>query len=106
MPVGPAVLPGLVPSGFGEPWLKCCLFHAAEKARKPSLAIQGLVAVLEIKTQRATPAGQAEKLYVTTPDTTYLTDVIRSAAADALVFVPRGEGELDDGALVDYLRLD
>ena len=32
--------------------------------------------------------------------------IARSAAADALVFVPRGEGELDDGALVDYLRLD
>ncbi|TML43517.1 MAG: molybdopterin molybdotransferase MoeA [Actinobacteria bacterium] len=32
--------------------------------------------------------------------------IARSAAADALVFVPRGEGALDDGALVDYLRLD
>jgi len=32
--------------------------------------------------------------------------IARSAGADALVFVPRGEGELADGALVDYLRLE
>jgi molybdopterin molybdotransferase len=32
--------------------------------------------------------------------------IARSAGADALVFVPRGEGELDDGAPVDYLRLE
>jgi molybdopterin molybdotransferase len=32
--------------------------------------------------------------------------IARSAAADALVFVPQGEGELGDGAPVDYLRLD
>ena len=32
--------------------------------------------------------------------------IARSAAADALVFVPRGEGELGDGASVDYLRLE
>jgi molybdopterin molybdotransferase len=32
--------------------------------------------------------------------------IARSAAADALMFVPRGEGELADGELVDYLRLD
>ena len=32
--------------------------------------------------------------------------IARSAAADALVFVPRGEGELADGASVDYLRLE
>jgi molybdopterin biosynthesis enzyme len=31
--------------------------------------------------------------------------IARAAAADALVFVPRGEGELADGALVDFLRL-
>jgi hypothetical protein len=30
----------------------------------------------------------------------------RSAGADVLVLVPRGEGELTDGAPVDYLRLD
>jgi molybdopterin molybdotransferase len=32
--------------------------------------------------------------------------IARSAGADALVFVPRGEGELGDGAPVDYLRLE
>jgi molybdopterin molybdotransferase len=32
--------------------------------------------------------------------------IARSAGADALVFVPRGEGELAAGAHVDYLRLD
>jgi molybdopterin molybdotransferase len=32
--------------------------------------------------------------------------IARSAAADALVLVPRGEGALADGARVDYLRLD
>ena len=32
--------------------------------------------------------------------------IARSAEADALVFVPRGEGELADGEAVDYLRLD
>jgi len=31
--------------------------------------------------------------------------IARAAAADALVFIPRGEGELADGALVDFLRL-
>jgi molybdopterin molybdotransferase len=31
--------------------------------------------------------------------------IARAAGADALVLVPRGEGELADGALVDYLRL-
>jgi molybdopterin molybdotransferase len=32
--------------------------------------------------------------------------IARSAEADALVLVPRGEGELADGASVEYLRLD
>jgi len=32
--------------------------------------------------------------------------IARSAGADALVFVPRGDGELGDGASVDYLRLE
>lgn len=32
--------------------------------------------------------------------------IARSAGADALVLVPRGEDELADGAAVDYLRLD
>jgi molybdopterin molybdotransferase len=32
--------------------------------------------------------------------------IARSAGADALVLVPRGEGELADGASVEYLRLD
>jgi molybdopterin molybdotransferase len=32
--------------------------------------------------------------------------IARSAAADALVLVPRGEGELADGATVGFLRLD
>jgi molybdopterin molybdotransferase len=32
--------------------------------------------------------------------------IARSAGADALVFVPRGDGELGDGAPVDYLRLE
>jgi molybdopterin molybdotransferase len=32
--------------------------------------------------------------------------IARSAAADALVFVPRGDGKLGDGASVDYLRLE
>jgi len=32
--------------------------------------------------------------------------IARSADADALVFVPRGEGELADGEAADYLRLD
>jgi molybdopterin molybdotransferase len=32
--------------------------------------------------------------------------IARSAEADALVFVARGEGELADGEAVDYLRLD
>jgi molybdopterin molybdotransferase len=31
--------------------------------------------------------------------------IARAADADALVFVPRGEGELADGAAVEYLRL-
>jgi molybdopterin molybdotransferase len=32
--------------------------------------------------------------------------IARAADADALVVVPRGEGELEDGASVEYLRLD
>jgi molybdopterin molybdotransferase len=32
--------------------------------------------------------------------------IVRAAAADALVHVPRGEGELEAGAAVDWLRLD
>jgi molybdopterin molybdotransferase len=32
--------------------------------------------------------------------------IARSAGADALVLIPRGEGALDDGAPVGYLRLD
>ena len=32
--------------------------------------------------------------------------IARSAGADALVLVPRGEGELANGDSVDYLRLD
>jgi molybdopterin biosynthesis enzyme len=32
--------------------------------------------------------------------------IVRAAAADALVLVPRGEGELAAGARVGYLRLD
>jgi molybdopterin molybdotransferase len=31
--------------------------------------------------------------------------IVRAAAADALVLVPRGEGELAEGAVVSYLRL-
>jgi hypothetical protein len=31
--------------------------------------------------------------------------IARAADADALVLVPRGEGELGDGAPVEYLRL-
>jgi molybdopterin biosynthesis enzyme len=31
--------------------------------------------------------------------------IVRAAAADALVLVPRGEGELSAGATVRYLRL-
>ena len=31
--------------------------------------------------------------------------IVRAAAADALVLVPRGEGELDVGASVRYLPL-
>jgi molybdopterin molybdotransferase len=31
--------------------------------------------------------------------------IARAAGADALILVPRGEGELADGALADYLRL-
>jgi hypothetical protein len=31
--------------------------------------------------------------------------IARAAAADALVFAPRGEGELAAGSLVRYLRL-
>ena len=31
--------------------------------------------------------------------------IARAAAAEALVHVPRGEGELADGAAVDFLRL-
>ena len=31
--------------------------------------------------------------------------IVRAAAADALVLVPRGEGELAAGALVSWLRL-
>ena len=31
--------------------------------------------------------------------------IARAADADALVFVPRGEGELADGAPIEYLRL-
>jgi molybdopterin molybdotransferase len=31
--------------------------------------------------------------------------IARAAAADALVFVPRGEGEVADGAALDFLRL-
>jgi molybdopterin biosynthesis enzyme len=32
--------------------------------------------------------------------------IARAADADALVLVPRGDGELADGAQVEYLRLD
>jgi molybdopterin molybdotransferase len=31
--------------------------------------------------------------------------IVRAAGADALVFIPRGEGELAPGSVVDYLRL-
>jgi molybdopterin biosynthesis enzyme len=31
--------------------------------------------------------------------------IARAADADALVLIPRGDGELPDGAPVDYLRL-
>jgi molybdopterin biosynthesis enzyme len=31
--------------------------------------------------------------------------IARAAAADALVLVPRGEGELESGSTVRYLRL-
>jgi molybdopterin biosynthesis enzyme len=31
--------------------------------------------------------------------------IVRSAAASALVLVPRGSGELADGAQVSYLRI-
>jgi molybdopterin biosynthesis enzyme len=31
--------------------------------------------------------------------------IARAADADALVLVPRGEGELADGAPVEYLRI-
>jgi hypothetical protein len=31
--------------------------------------------------------------------------IARSAEADALVFIARGEGELADGEPVDYLRV-
>jgi hypothetical protein len=34
VPVGPLVPPGREPSGFGEPWLKCWLFHDAANARR------------------------------------------------------------------------
>jgi molybdopterin biosynthesis enzyme len=32
--------------------------------------------------------------------------IVRAAAADALVLVPHGDGELDAGAVVRFLRLD
>ena len=32
--------------------------------------------------------------------------IVRAAAADALLHVPRGEGELPAGAIVRYLPLD
>jgi molybdopterin biosynthesis enzyme len=32
--------------------------------------------------------------------------IVRAAAADALVHVPRGEGELEAGSLVRFLALD
>ena len=32
--------------------------------------------------------------------------IARAVDADALVLVPRGDGELEDGAPVEYLRLD
>jgi molybdopterin biosynthesis enzyme len=31
--------------------------------------------------------------------------IVRAAAADGLVHVPRGEGELEAGAIVGWLRL-
>jgi tetratricopeptide (TPR) repeat protein len=61
------------------------LVEAAEKLLKPSMAAQGLVAVLELKTQRTPSPGQADggRTYASTAETAYLTDVIRSAAAEA-----------------------
>jgi molybdopterin biosynthesis enzyme len=32
--------------------------------------------------------------------------IVRAAAADALIHVPRGDGELPEGATVRYLALD
>jgi molybdopterin biosynthesis enzyme len=32
--------------------------------------------------------------------------IVRAAAADALIHVPRGEGELAAGAPIRYLRLE
>jgi molybdopterin biosynthesis enzyme len=32
--------------------------------------------------------------------------IARAASADALVLISRGEGEVADGSLVDYLHLD
>jgi hypothetical protein len=47
VPVGAAVPPGVVPSGLGAPWLKCCVCQAAANARRsppsfaPSAVIRG-----------------------------------------------------------------
>lgn len=51
MPVGPEVNPGLVPPGFGDPWLKFCLFQPTLIARRsplnapPAFEIDGTVAL-------------------------------------------------------------
>jgi molybdopterin biosynthesis enzyme len=53
--------------------------------------------------RRASPDGAAVELEPVLGQESHM--IARSAAADALVLVPRGEGELGAGSPVRYLRL-
>ena len=57
----------------------------------------------ELVRARLRPAGAGIELEPLTGQESHM--IARSATADALVLVPRGEGELPDGAEVDYLPL-
>jgi molybdopterin molybdotransferase len=56
-----------------------------------------------VRARSSTSAGDATELEPLTGQESHM--IARAAAADALVLVPRGEGELPAGASVRYLRL-
>jgi molybdopterin molybdotransferase len=56
-----------------------------------------------VRARRRTAEGDAVELEPLTGQESHM--IARAAAADALVLVPRGEGELESGSTVRYLRL-